>query len=169
MPGASGRGGNITVDAADTISATGISSINLISSGIGAYTIGVGNSGNVRVSTDMLNLSESASIGTLVVRLAGLPNTGIGSAGDVNIVARQSLEMIGDSPISPTTPSLLGSLTTGSGNAGNVSVTTPNLLLQAGATLSSFTIPVAGNFGDPKQSNNLGNGGNVSIECCRSN
>ncbi len=163
LPGASGRGGNITVDAADTISATGIGSINLIPSGIEAYTIGLGNSGNVRVSTGTLNLSDSGSVSTLVVRLAGLPNTGIGNAGDVNIVARQSIEMIGDSPLSPTTPSLLGSITTGSGNGGNVAVTTPSLVIQSGATLSSITVPVAGNFGDPKQSNNLGNGGNVML------
>lgn len=163
LPGASGGGGNITVDAADTISATGISPISFIPSSIAAYTVGAGNSGNVRVSTGTLNLSESGVITTLVARLAGLPNTGTGSAGDLNVVARQSIKMVGDSPISPTIPSFLGSVTTGSGNAGNVSVTTPSLSLQAGATLDSNTIPVIGRFGDPKQSNHLGNGGNVTL------
>ncbi|MBR8834572.1 MAG: S-layer family protein [Stigonema ocellatum SAG 48.90 = DSM 106950] len=167
FPGASGRGGNITVDAADTISATGISPISLIPSGIGAYTVGVGNGGNVNVSTGTLNLSDTGAILTLVSRIASVANTGIGSGGDVNVLARESIKMANVSPISPTIASFLGSVTTGSGNAGNVFVTTPSLSLQAGATLNSITISAIGTFGDPKLSNDLGNGGNVTLNVAK--
>jgi filamentous hemagglutinin family protein len=163
FPGATGKGGDISVDVAEEIYATGVSPISLTFSGIAAYTFGIGNSGHVNINTEKLNLTEGGAIVTFVVRLKGIPGTGIGNAGDVSVIARQGINLVGTSPVVPTQLTFLGSSTTGSGNGGNVSVITPILSLQAGAGLATTTVPVIGNFGDPKQSNNLGNSGNITV------
>ncbi|MCC5627580.1 S-layer family protein [Nostoc sphaeroides CHAB 2801] len=163
FPGATGRGGNIYVDIADEISGTGVSPISLLNSGIDTYTFGIGNSGSVRVSTGTLNLSDGGGIFSFASRVAGIPGTGIGNAGDVTVVARQSINLVGASPISPAQISFIGSSTTGSGNGGNLWVTTPLLSLQDGATLATSSLSLIGSFGDASQSNNLGNSGNISV------
>jgi filamentous hemagglutinin family protein len=163
FPGATGRGGNISVDVADEIYATGVSPVSLTPSGIVAYTFGIGNGGNVNVKTGTLNLAEGAAVVAFVVRLKGIPGTGIGSAGDVSVVAQQGINLVGTSPVVPTQLSFLGSSTTGSGNGGNVWITTPYLTLLDGAGLATTTVPVIGNFGEANQSNNLGNSGSITV------
>ncbi|MEH2057454.1 MAG: S-layer family protein [Nostoc sp.] len=163
FPGATGRGGNVFVNVAEDITAIGASRISFSASGIGAYTSWVGNGGNIDVSTGTLHLLDGGEIFAASVRIAGIPGTGAGNAGDLTVVARQAIDMVGAYPISPTVISGIGNFTTGSGNGGNVSVTTPKLTLEAGAILSTSTLPVFGIFGDAKQSNNLGNGGNVTV------
>jgi filamentous hemagglutinin family protein len=163
FPGATGHGGNIFVNVGEDISAIGADPFSFTASGIGAYTSWAGNSGNINVSTGTLNLLDGGAIVAASLRFAGIPGTGVGNAGDITVVARQSIDMAGAYPISPTLISAIGSFTTGSGNGGNVSVTTPNLTLQAGAVLQASTLPVLSVFGDAKQSNNLGNGGNLTV------
>jgi filamentous hemagglutinin family protein len=163
FPGATGRGGNISVNVAEDISAIAAHPLSFTPSGIGAYTSGVGNGGNINVSTGTLHLLDGGEIFAPSIRFAGIPGTGVGNAGDITVVARQAIDMVGAYPISPTLISGIGSFTTGSGNGGNVSVTTPKLTLQAGAILSTSTLPVFGIFGDVKQSNNLGNAGNLTV------
>ena len=163
FPGATGRGGNVSVNVAEDISAIAAHPFSFIPSGIDAYTLGVGNAGNVHVSTGTLHLLEGGDIFASSFRIAGIPGTGVGNAGDVTVVARQAIDMIGVYPISPTLISGIGSFTTGSGNGGNVSVTTPKLTLEAGAILGASSLPVFSRFGDAKQSYNLGNGGNVTV------
>ncbi|WP_152588133.1 filamentous hemagglutinin N-terminal domain-containing protein [Nostoc sphaeroides] len=163
FPGATGRGGNISVNVAEDISAIGAHPLSLTASGIGSYTSGIGNGGNIDVSTGTLHLLEGGEIFAPSVRFARIPGTGVGNAGDITVVARQAIDMVGTYSILPTLISGIGSFTTGSGNGGNVSVTTPMLTLQAGAILSTSTLPVFGIFGDAKQSNNLGNAGNLTV------
>jgi filamentous hemagglutinin family protein len=163
FPRATGQGGTISVDVGDTLNANGISPLSFLNSGINSYTFGTSNSGNVRVSTGTLNLTNGGGIFTFASRIAGVPGTGIGNAGDVTVAARQSITMSGASPVSPAQISFLGSSTTGSGNSGNISVATPYLSLLDGAVLSTGSVPVVGLFGDASQSNNLGDSGNVTV------
>ncbi|MBD2202490.1 S-layer family protein [Calothrix sp. FACHB-1219] len=163
FPGATGQSGNVTVDIAEQIDANGVNPISLLSSGISTYTFGIGNSGNVKVSTGILNLIDGGGIFTFASRLAGIPGTGFGNSGDVTVVAEQSINIVGASPVSPAQLSFIGTSTTGSGNSGNVSLTTPMLSMQAGASLATSSVSVIGSFGDPSQSNNLGNAGNISV------
>ncbi|QIR40890.1 S-layer family protein [Tolypothrix sp. PCC 7910] len=163
FPGATGRGGNVTVDVTARIYANGVNPISLLSSGINTYSFGIGNSGNVNVSTGALNLIDGGGIFTFASRLAGIPGTGFGNSGDVTVVAREGIDMTGASPVSPAQLSFIGTSTTGSGNSGQVSVTTPMLSMQAGASLATSSVSVIGSFGDPNQSNNLGNAGNISV------
>ena len=162
-PGATGRGGNIFVNAGEDITAIAAHPISFTPSGIGAYTAGIGNGGNIDVSTGTLHLFDGGEIFAPSIRIAGIPETGVGNAGNITVVARQFINMVGVYPLLPTLTSGIGSFTTGSGNGGNVSVTTPELTLQAGAVLQASTLPVFGVFGDAKQSNNLGNAGNLTV------
>ncbi|WP_242054592.1 S-layer family protein [Nostoc sp. FACHB-190] len=163
FPSATGHGGDISVKVAEDMTAIAAHPISFTPSGINAYTSGTGNSGNIHVSIGKLQLSDGGDIFTSAIRLARIPGTGSGNAGDVTVVAQQSIDMVGVHPILPTVASGIGSFTTGSGHGGNVSVTTPNLTMQAGTVLSASSLPVFGIFGDAKQSNNLGNSGNVSV------
>ena len=163
FPGATGRGGNIFVNVAEDISAIAAHPLSFTPSGIAAYTLGLSNAGNIYVSTGTLHFLDGGDILAASIRIAGIPGTGVGNTGDVTVVARQAIDMEGAYPILPTLISGIGSLTTGSGNGGNVSVTTPNLTLKAGAVLSTATIPVFGIFGNAKQSNHLGNAGNLTV------
>jgi filamentous hemagglutinin family protein len=163
LPGATGRGGNVVVEVADDITANGISPVTAITSGIAAYTLGIGDGGHVNVSTDTLHLIDGGWLLAFGSRLPGVPGTGIGNIGDVTVVARRSIEESGAAPASPTVTSFLGSSTAGAGRSGNVTITTPRLDLNSGATIGSSTLPIVGTFGDITQVNNLGDGGNVTI------
>lgn len=162
LPGATGQGGTITVNAPD-ITAIGYSSLSFTPSGIQAYTLGLGNGGGVNISTDRLTLSSSGGVFTATARFAGVPGTGIGNAGNTTVTAREAIALAGSNPVQPDLVSFLGSLTVGVGNSGNVVVTTPKLSLQSGAGFGTATLSVLGKFGDRTQANNVGNAGNVLL------
>ena len=163
LPGATGQGGNVTVNAANIL-VMGYSPLSLTPGGIQTYTLGIGNGGAINVLTDRLNLLNSGIVAAFTTRLAGTPGTGIGNAGDTTVVARESISIAGTNPYEPTLISFLGSLTVGAGKSGNVSVTAPQLSIQDGGGLGTSSLPVVGNFGDRTQSNNLGNAGNVTLK-----
>ncbi|MEH2347600.1 MAG: S-layer family protein [Nostoc sp.] len=163
FPGATGRGGNISIDVADDIYALRANAIGFQTSGIIAATLGIGDSGNIEVSSDKLNLIDGGTISTITSRLPGIPGTGIGNAGDITLAVREASNVIGVSPISTSQNSFIGSLSTGSGNTGNILITTPLLSIQDGATLGVITVPVIGELGDPNQVTNLGSNGSVTL------
>ncbi|MGI0495044.1 filamentous hemagglutinin N-terminal domain-containing protein, partial [Alkalinema pantanalense CENA528] len=162
--GATGSIGNVTVAATEDITASGISPLSLLSSGIASDTFGRGNGGAVQLSTGTLNLTNGAQVGTITARLAGVPGSGLGNAGDVTVTARESITLSGTSPDRPNQISYLGSGTIGAGNGGTVRVIAPRLLLEGGAGLGTSTLPVVGNLGDRAQANNLGNAGDVLLQ-----
>ncbi|OUC11736.1 MAG: hypothetical protein B0A82_26465 [Alkalinema sp. CACIAM 70d] len=164
LPGATGSIGNVTVAATDDITASGISPLSLLSSGIASDTFGRGNGGAVQLSTGTLHLTDGAQVGTITARLAGIPGSGLGNAGDVTVMARESIILSGTSPDRPNQISYLGSGTIGAGNGGTVRVIAPRLLLEAGAGLGTSTLPVVGNLGDRAQANHLGNAGDVLLQ-----
>ncbi|MBD2209578.1 S-layer family protein [Nostoc linckia FACHB-104] len=161
FPGATGKGGNISVQVADEIYVSGLAPFH--QSGIAAYTYGIRNSGNISVSSGTFNLINGGAMITFTSRLPGLAGTGIGNAGDIEVVAQESINLVGTSPISPIQSSFIGSVTTGSGTTGNLSIKTPILSMQDGASLGATTLPVIGSMGDPNQGNNLGNNGNITL------
>ncbi|MBD2354522.1 S-layer family protein [Tolypothrix sp. FACHB-123] len=161
FPGATGKGGNISIQVADEIYVSGLAPFH--QSGIAAYTYGIRNSGNISVSSGTFNLIDGGAITTFTSRLPGLAGTGIGNAGDIEVVARESINLVGTSPISPIQSSFIGSVTTGSGTTGNLSITTPILSMLDGASLGATALPMLGSMGDPNQGNNLGNNGNITL------
>jgi filamentous hemagglutinin family protein len=139
-----GEGGNITINARDTVKLDG--SIGSAASEIGsALLIGAeGKGGNIQISTGALSVSNGAAI---------LTNTGgKGDAGDITINARDIVTFEGfggnsNLPSQAITAAISGS----KGNGGNIRVTARELLLKRGGQLS------ASSFGD-------GGSGNIFID-----
>lgn len=163
FPGATGQGGNIWVNVADEVVAKGVNPLGFLASGITSTTLGTGNGGNIRVSSDKLRLVDGGTISTITSRLAGIPDMGIGNAGDITLMVRKSSNLVGASPISPIQNSFIGSLSTSSGNTGNLSVTTPVLFMEDGASLGVSNVPLIGGLGDPSQTRNLGSNGSITL------
>lgn len=122
-----GLGGNVIINAAD--------SVELVSSGdIRTQTFGTGNAGNIRVQTQRLLITESSEI----TATAQLGSTG--NAGDVEIIATESVESIGAGGIITAV--------IGSGDGGDIKITTKWLTLQDGGSVSAeaFTLGRGGNI-----------------------
>lgn len=160
---ASGRGGDITVSS-ETITASGIEPLGFGASGLSTLSVGTGDSGNLKVFTNSLQIRDGALVWSFAYRLPGLPLSGFGNAGSVEVFARDRIEVIGASPLSPIQAAALGSATTGSGNGGDVRVKTRDLIVRDGGSVTAGTAAVLARFGDPTQSNRLGNGGNLVVE-----
>ncbi len=161
-PNGQGQGGNIQVQA-DRINSQDV--VPLIfgasSSGIQALTIGEGRSGDVNVNVRDLRIFEGGIVTTFAYRIPGLPNSGMGDAGTVNVHA-DMIEILGAS-VNTGRSAFLGSATTGSGRAGDVNVTARQIAVREGGSVTSGTAAVFAIFGDPSQSNRLGDGGNLRV------
>ncbi len=159
---AKGRGGDIQVQA-DRINSQDVLPIEVgaPSSGIQALTVGDGRSGDVTVQVRDLRIFEGGIVTTFAYRIPGLPNSGIGDAGMVNIQA-DTIEVLGAS-VNTGRSAFLGSATTGSGRAGDVTVAARAIVLRDGGNITSGTAAVFGVFGDPSQANRLGNGGDLRV------
>lgn len=133
-----GKGGNITVNAAESVQLSGFSPVNPFAvSTIATTTNGSGNGGNITLSTGHLTLRNGANMG------AGTASTGVG--GDVVVNATDSVELMGANPISFFSSALTTS-TLNSGNAGSLTVNTRRLLLRDGGRVDASTF-VSGKAG----------------------
>ncbi|WP_445631728.1 two-partner secretion domain-containing protein [Nostoc sp. DSM 114167] len=134
---ATGKGGNLTVNALDSVEITG-SSTTGNSSGLFASTSGSGDAGNVTITTKQLIVQDGSAITVSSLGSASNP----GKAGELNIVARSILlENQGK----------LTSDNTESGRGGNVTLQVRDLLLMRGN--SQITTNAGGD----------GDGGNITI------
>ncbi|MEL7038214.1 MAG: filamentous hemagglutinin N-terminal domain-containing protein [Cyanobacteria bacterium J06592_8] len=137
-----GNAGDIMIIAGERVELTGISPTG-DSSGLGASSLGIeGDAGNVRIDTQQLTLRDGAVVGTVTA--------GNGNAGDVTVIASESVVLEGIS-----TNGALSNLTTGTaqgatGNAGNVRLETGTLTLRDGASIETVT-------------RGEGNAGNITI------
>jgi len=134
--------GTIQVDATDTFTIRGNGLGGLARSRILTETLGGGKGANIAIHIGKLSMRESGAI---------LAQTlGSASAGDINIVATDSVDVIGTDPTLPVIPQIT-TITFGEGAAGNLSISTGQLRLKDGGTTSS------GSFG-------VGNAGNVTLK-----
>ncbi|MEH2223249.1 two-partner secretion domain-containing protein [Nostoc sp.] len=149
----SGKGdaGNIFVNARDTIQLDGIVGYSI--AGIKSYVLtgGVGNGGNIEVTTGLLSLTNGASIDT--------GTNGIGNAGNITINARETIniggfsrvftEQLGESEL----PSRISSDVSldGVGKGGDIRINTRELFLNNKGQISADTL-------------GLGDGGNIFIQ-----
>jgi large exoprotein involved in heme utilization and adhesion len=117
-----GNGGSVNINARDTVSWDG-SSDDFESSGTGVEPTGVGNAGNLNITTGSLSLTNAAQLRT---RTAGQ-----GNGGNININARDTVSVYEGDVITFLEPA-------GVGNTGNINITTGSLFLESGA-LWSFT------------------------------
>ncbi|MBW4547992.1 MAG: S-layer family protein [Symplocastrum torsivum CPER-KK1] len=124
----SGNGGNLIVNASDSVQVIGTSA-NGIPSGLFNDTPGKGNAGNVEITTRQLLVFDGAYVDTKTLRS--------GNGGDLIINASDSVQVIGTS--ANGFPSLLITSTYGTGAAGNLVITTGRLLVLEGTQISAST------------------------------
>lgn len=132
-----GNGGNININATDSVEVIGFSAINPnVTSTLIAGSFGVGNGGNNTITTKVLNAKAGGTV------VASPFNAGNG--GELRIKA-EDISLIG---IASTVfaPSALTAATFGSGNAGNLTIDTARLTVKSGARVDSST-GAAGNAG----------------------
>jgi filamentous hemagglutinin family protein len=139
-------GGDLNVNATESIELIGTSTNGKPRSGLFARTEGNGNAGNLTIATKNLIVRDSAAVSTLT------ENDGDG--GNLKVNATESIELIGIST-NGKTPSGLFARTEGNGNAGNLTIATKNLIVRDGAAVSTRT-------------ENDGDGGNLKVNVTES-
>ncbi|GBO51760.1 hypothetical protein APA_2631 [Pseudanabaena sp. lw0831] len=134
----SGSAGNIKVNASDIL-LTGRSNSDFYASGIFSQVLNTavtGNSGNITITTDNLQVLEGGSLTT---------NTfGIGNAGNLDITAK-NISLVG-TPKAPTGITSAADIFS-TGNGGILTITSDNLSIKNGAQVSVGTIG-SGNAGN---------------------
>lgn len=140
----SGEGGNLTVNASDSIKAVGRTSDGQVASGLFAQSLGgkaTGDAGNLTINTGSLVVTDGAkvSVGAIERDLEG-ETLGIseGNGGNLIINATKSIEVSGfsEDKTGKVFPSTLLSESQGSGDAGNLEVTTPELTVADGGEIN---------------------------------
>ncbi|MEH1826809.1 MAG: S-layer family protein [Nostoc sp.] len=149
----SGKGdaGNIFINAHDTIKLDGIVGYSIAGIQSDVITGGVGNSGNIEVTTGSISLTNGASIDT--------GTDGIGNAGNITINAREVInidgfgkiftEKLGEGKLPSNISSDVSS--NGVGKGGDIRINTRELFLNNKGQISADTL-------------GLGNGGNIFIQ-----
>ncbi len=143
-----GNGGNLIVNASESVELIGRSADGRYASNIVAATLlATGQAGNLRINTPVLLLKDGAqiSVGTFSA----------GKGGNLTVNASKEIQLIGTFAIGNTlAPSGLFSETQGTGDAGDLSITTPVLLLKDGARIDAGT-------------RNSGQGGNLTVNASK--
>ncbi|MEH1874235.1 two-partner secretion domain-containing protein [Nostoc sp.] len=135
-------GGTLGVNASESVKLSGGSRLL-------TETANSGNAGDLRIETGRLIVQDGSQISAS----SSLQSTGGGGTLFVN--ARDSIQLIGTSPIiegEKPTPSGLFTITQGTGNAGELKIETGQLIVQDGAKISASTSPES-----------TGAGGTVSV------
>lgn len=136
-------GGTLSVNASESVELIGRSANNQFPSAIGAtlYPQAIGNGGNITIETGRLSLRDGAQMGAVTA--------GIGTAGNLTIKTKESVDLVGTSldgrfPTSLSTSSRPGA----TGNGGNLSVETGRFSVLNGAQIqaSTFGTGAAGNL-----------------------
>ena len=140
-----GNGGNLIVNATDSVEVIGTSVDGEIFSFLGstAASNSTGNAGDLTINTAQLLIQDGAVVSA--------DTFGAGNGGNLIVNATNSVEVIGTSVDGEFISFLFAQANPDStGNAGNVTINTAQLLIQDGAQVSTST------FG-------VGNGGNVIV------
>ncbi|MGB6296198.1 MAG: filamentous hemagglutinin N-terminal domain-containing protein [Rivularia sp. (in: cyanobacteria)] len=141
--GSQGKGGDLTIIAADSIELIGTNADVSFASGLDSSTKGNGDAGSLKVETEKLIVQDGAQI------FAGTFPSSQGNGGDLTVIATDSIELNGTNTNGSFTSGLRSS-TGGGGDAGDLKINTSKLIIQDGAEIS------AANF-------NQGNAGKIEI------
>jgi large exoprotein involved in heme utilization and adhesion len=133
-----GNAGNITIKAGDRISLDNDSAIGSL-----VLKEGIGNGGDIFISTGSLNIAGAAQLDTSTL--------GEGDAGDVIIEARDNVLFTGAKPDLNLYSGILSTAEgEGKGNGGNIRISADSIIVADAATLSTIT-------------RKEGNAGNISV------
>jgi len=125
-----GRGGDLTVNAAESVELSGITPDGQYPSGVGSLVRSDGNGGNVTVNTKRLIAQDGAGMATAT--FSG------GDAGNLTVNASESVELSGVSALTGI-PGGLSADTTGAGKAGELNINTRRLIVRDGSIVSAST------------------------------
>jgi filamentous hemagglutinin family protein len=142
-------GGNLTVNASDSIAL-------LERSGLVTTTESVGVAGDLTINTRHLIVAN----GTQVLSSTASEGTG----GNLTINALESVELSGTSQFG--IPSSLSTATAATGNAGNLTISTKRLIIQDGAEVSTRSFGIEDEFGNLTPA--TGRGGNLTVNVSES-
>jgi filamentous hemagglutinin family protein len=140
----SGRGdaGNINITARDRVSFDGVNSNSLSSASSSVFPSGVGQGGDINVSTGSFSVTNGAALFSAT--------SGKGNAGNINITARDAVSFDGVNSIGVSSAALSNVFPSGVGQGGDINVTTGSLSVTNGAQLNAATL-------------GKGNAGNINI------
>jgi filamentous hemagglutinin family protein len=130
----SGRGGELTVNASQSLELIGSNPIvfgptTRFLTGFFSTTFGTGDAGDVRVTTPRLSVRDGAAIGASTASL--------GKGGNITVTASEAVEVLGKSPDRQAQSALAATAELGStGKGGNLTVQTRQLILQDEGRLS---------------------------------
>ncbi len=141
-----GKGGNLSVNATNTVEISG-NAANGKLSGFFADTLGIQQAGDIEVNTNQLIMNDGGRISTNTFSL--------GNGGQMNINAKELVELSGISILGESNSGLLAS-TVNVGNAGEINIDTKRLIVRDGAGISTLT------------GRKLGQGGNININASES-
>ncbi|NES80750.1 MAG: S-layer family protein [Moorea sp. SIO2B7] len=141
-----GDGGDLTVDASESVQLIGTIASGVFGSGLFTETQGTGNAGELKIITGELIVSDGAQVST--------GTRGGGDGGDLTVDASESVQVIARSADGQFGSGLL-TITQGTGNAGELKIITGQLIVSDGARVSAST------FGE-------GNGGDLTVDASES-
>lgn len=155
FPRSKGVGGNLIINASDSVEVLGMSAdsrVNTEVSRITNLTAGAGNAKTLTIDTKKLTVQGGGLISAGAISRSSDPNNlSFGQGGTLNINASDSVEVIGGIPKSDTRSRLTTS-TEGAGDAGNLTINTGKLIIKEGGQVSAGT-----NF------YSIGEGGNLTV------
>ncbi|MDJ0900177.1 MAG: S-layer family protein [Xenococcus sp. MO_188.B8] len=160
-----GDGGNLTVNATESVELIGVSAINNGKSGLYTFALGSGKAGDMTVNTRQLRISDGALLSTATI--------GPGDAGNLTVNATESVKLIGTSTIDPLIraiqlfglfgrvapenlaqalpfPSglITGTFGPRAGAGGNVTINTGQLQIRDGAIVFTNSVGSSGDAGN---------------------
>jgi filamentous hemagglutinin family protein len=141
----SGFGGNVTIDASNSIQVIGASPIDPINSFsvIATNASGFSNSGNITLLTNNLLVEDGGSIFSGTFGAGSSGNININSPGSVLVKGSRNFAasaFIRNVTASGSAPSAVTSSSYGSGAAGDIVIDTPQLTVLDGASISTSTV-----------------------------
>ncbi|BAY12571.1 two-partner secretion domain-containing protein [Calothrix sp. NIES-2098] len=128
LHGSSGKGGDLTINAADTIELSGVDSDNIsLFTGLLTDTYGSGAGGNLTVNTGQLLIHNGAQISAATFADA--------KGGTLTVNAANSVNLTGVSPSDFLVSGLFTAVQQGNGQAGDLIVNTRELIINDGAQI----------------------------------
>ncbi|OKH35264.1 hypothetical protein NIES2119_21090 [[Phormidium ambiguum] IAM M-71] len=138
-----GDTGSISIQVKDALFMSNSGILNSVGSG------GIGNSGSIHIQAGSVSLIDDAQIVTGVFKAFETQPAGHGNAGNITIIARDSITLAGNDSNSSQTTALYSRVESGAiGNAGNIDIQTGSLSLLDGASLSATNFGIEGNAGN---------------------
>ena len=136
-----GAGGNLTVNASESVELIGVAASGFPPSVLVSQTAGAGDAGDLTITTGKLIVRDGAFISSSTF--------GEHPAGNLTVTASESVKLMGTrlDPDGFVRSSGLFTETQGTGNAGNLRIETPKLIVQDGANVNANTFS-GGQAGD---------------------